>query len=112
MEVNKKPAAKAAAKINIKKLETLIKAGKMLLRWLYLIALLSFIIFSYFIWNRYVQNAEWSEQQKKDYINKQAVFSFDKNAFQKATDFLAKRKENLQSGQKFSGKDIYYPEGF
>jgi hypothetical protein len=108
METKKQPDIKK----NIKKYELLEKVGKIFLRWLYLLALIIIISFSYFIWNKYVQNAEWSEQQKKDYINQQAVFSFDKKSFQKATDFLANRKEKLQSPEKFSGKDIYFPEGF
>ena len=70
------------------------------------------IVFSYYIWNKYVQNAEWSDAQKKDYINQQAVFSYNQDAFQKAMDFYNSRQEKLQNGQKFSGRDIFFPEGF
>jgi len=109
MEINKKPIENKKKRISV---AVFWKAGFLLLRWLYLFALTGALVYAFFAWNKYVQNAEWSDEQKKEYINQQAVFSFDQNSFQKALDFYAARQENLKNHAKYSGRDMFFPEGF
>lgn len=98
------------------RIENTLQAVKKILlyfsRWMYILVLVAVIAFSYFIWNKNVQNAEWSDEQKRNYINQQAVFSFNQAAFQKSVDFYKAKQERLKSDQKFSGKDIFFPPGF
>lgn len=81
-------------------------------RWFGLLMIFGVLIFSVYVWNRYVFNAEWSEEKKKAYIGEQAVFSFDRTLYQKALDFVNSRAEKLKSQENFSGRDIFFPEGF
>jgi hypothetical protein len=107
MEINKKQIENKKAGSNALNFW---KVGAFLLRWLYLFALIGALIYAFSTWNKYVQNAEWSDAQKKDYVNQQAVFSFDQGEFQKALDFYAARQNKLQNNEKFSGRDIFFPE--
>jgi len=108
METNEKKSKRRISQLEM----ILVRSGKLSLRWLYLITLVVVLAYAFFVWNRYIINAEWNDQQKNDYIKQQAVFSFDRNAFQKATDFAQKKKDQLAKPQKFSGRDIFFPEGF
>ncbi len=88
------------------------KAANFIFRWSFLIFFLVVAAYSVWIWNKFVFYADWSDEKKQEYINEQAVFSFDRDSYQKAVDLIKLRKERLESGYKFSGKDIYFPEGF
>ena len=86
------------------------KAGLLLLRWNYLLMLAGVVIYAFFVWSKYIVKSEWSDEKKKSYISEQAGFSFEREDYQKAVDFLKSREENLKSGERFSGKDIFFPE--
>lgn len=102
---------KKATKIDRGK-EKLRKTGSFLWRWLYLIIFLASAAYAGWIWNQYIFHAEWSEEKKQSYIKEQSVFTFDSKGYQQAMDLVNSRKERLSSDYKFSGKDIFFPEGF
>ena len=88
------------------------KTANFLFRWFYLILFLAVAVYSVWIWNKLVFYADWSEEKKQEYIKEQAVFSFDRDNYQKAVGLIKLREERLGSGYKFSGRDIFFPEGF
>ncbi|MDP1845903.1 MAG: hypothetical protein Q8L09_04120 [Candidatus Moranbacteria bacterium] len=92
--------------------EILRKTSVFILRWLYLIFLLGVAAYAVWIWESFVYNADWSEEKKQEYIKEQAVFSFDEKSYRQVTDLIKLKKERLESDYKFTGKDIFYPEGF
>jgi hypothetical protein len=81
-------------------------------KWLYLFLLIIISLYSYFIWNKYLINSDWSEEKKQQYIKEQSVFSFENKNYQQAVDVMKQKKEGLENGQKFSGRDIFSSEGF
>jgi len=103
---NKKEKKTSQAAVYLK------KTGNFVSRWLYLAALLGAALFAVSVWHKYIVKSEWSEEKKKEYISQQAVFSFDRENYQKAADLLNNRKESLEKEEKFSGRDIFFPEGF
>lgn len=92
--------------------EILRKTGAFLLRWFYLVLFLGIAAYTIWIWKGFVYNADWSEEKKQEYIKEQAVFSFDEKSYKQVTDLIKLKKERLESDYKFTGKDIFYPEGF
>lgn len=102
---------KKAGKINQGK-QIARNARTFLLRWLYLILFLGVMAYAIWIWNKIIFNADWSEKQKQSYINEQSVFSFDSKSYQQVTELVNSKKEKLNSDYKFTGRDIFYPEGF
>lgn len=88
------------------------KTGAFILRWFYLIAFLGVLAYTIWLWNKFIFNADWSAEKKQAYISEQSVFSFDNKSYQQVTDMINLRKERLNSDYKFTGKDIFSPEGF
>jgi hypothetical protein len=88
------------------------KTTTFVFRWFYLILFFAIALYSVWIWNKFVNYADWSEEKKQSYINEQAVFSFNRDSYEKAVNLVKLRKEKLESGYKFSGKDVFFPEGF
>ncbi len=87
-------------------------AGRYILRWLYFAALISVSVYAFWIWNKYIIKASWSEEKKQSYIQEQSVFSFDKENYEKAVNLLKIKEERLQSGEEYDGRDLFFPEGF
>jgi hypothetical protein len=98
----KKPAGNIA--------DILAKVGRFSARWFYLLVLFAVAVYAVFVWNKYIVKSEWSEEKKQSYINEQAVFSFDRESYEQATDFLKRREQKTNNGERFSGKDIFFPE--
>ncbi len=92
--------------------EILQAAGKYAARWLYLAALVAVSVYAFFVWDKYIFKADWSEEKKQSYIREQAVFSFDKEGYNKAVNLLKTKKEKFDSGEKYNGRDLFFPEGF
>lgn len=88
------------------------KIFKFILRWFFLAVIVITSIYAVFIWKKYILNADWSEEKKKAYISGQSALSFDENKYKKALEVLNNRKEREESDEKFSGRDIFFPEGF
>ncbi len=88
------------------------KAGTFFLRWFYLAVIVVSSAYAVFIWKKYILNADWSEEQKKAYISEQSVLSFDEEKYKEALEIMDSRREKMESGEKFSGRDIFFPEGF
>lgn len=88
------------------------KVGIFFLRWYYLLTLMGVVLYAFFIWNKYILKSEWSDEKKQSYISEQAGFSFERDDYQKAINLMNSREGKLKSGEKFSGKDIFFPEGF
>lgn len=86
------------------------RVGKFISRWLYLAMLLLVTMYAVFVWHKYIVKSEWSEEKKREYINQQAAFSFDRKDYQKAVDFINNRKERLESGEVYTGRDVFFPE--
>jgi|GEM_PF-3192922 len=95
---------------NIK--ELFVKINPFLLKWFYLFFLLAVSVYSYFVWNQYVLNSDWSEENKQQYIKEKSVFSFENKNYQQALDLINKKKNNLEKNQKYDGRDIFNPVGF
>jgi hypothetical protein len=89
--------------------EILKKTSVFLLRWFYLILFLGVVAYVVWIWDKFIFNADWSEEKKQVYISEQSVFSFDSKSYQQVIDLINRRKERLNSNYKFTGKDIFYP---
>jgi hypothetical protein len=92
--------------------EILRKTGVFLLRWFYLILFLGVMAYAVWIWNKIIFNTDWSAEKKQAYISEQSVFSFDNKSYQQVTDLINLRKERLNSSYRFTGKDIFFPDGF
>ena len=88
------------------------KIFSIFLRWFYLIVIIISSIYAVWIWKKYILNADWSEEKKRAYINEQSVLSFDENKYQKALEVIINREEKTENGEKFSGRDIFFTEGF
>jgi len=88
------------------------KIGVFVLRWFYLVMLLAATAYSIFVWNKYIVNAEWSEEKKKAYIAEQSVFSFDRKTYDKALGLAKSREEKYKTGAGNIARDIFFPEGF
>lgn len=81
-------------------------------RWFFMMSLLAAAIFFVFVWYRYIWKADWDDAKKQQYVNEQAKFSFDKNGYQKMIDLMENRKYKLENYPKFTGRDVFFPEGF
>ena len=81
-------------------------------RWFFMMTLLAAAVFAVFVWYRYIWKADWDDAKKQQYVNEQAKFSFDKNGYQKMVDLMENRKDKLQNYPKFTGRDVFFPEGF
>lgn len=81
-------------------------------RWFFMISLLAAAIFCVFVWYNFVWKANWDDAKKQSYISEQAKFSFDKAGYLKMIEYLKNRKEKLDHYPKFSGRDIFFPDGF
>ena len=97
-------------KVNFK--EKIKPIAKFFFHWSYFFLLLSLIAYSVYIWKKYIVESDWSEQKKRKYIEEQAVFSFDRKDFEKASELMRMKKEKLEKPEKFSGRDVFSPEGF
>lgn len=86
--------------------------GKIIFHWIFLILLLGATAYSFFIWNKYIINVEWSEERKSRYIEEQSVFSFDRKSFQDVLDLVGDREQNLKSWGQSITRDIFFPEEF
>ena len=81
-------------------------------RWFFMISLLVAAAFCVFVWYSFIWNADWDAVKKQSYINEQAKFSFDKTGYKKMVDMMENRKNKLENFPKFSGRDLFFPEGF
>lgn len=86
--------------------------AKFLFRWTYLFLLIVLTAYSAYVWKKFIIDADWSEEKKQKYIEEQAVFSFDRKSFEKTLEIMKRKKEKLESAEKFSGRDVFFPEGF
>src|SRR3989339_709044 len=80
------------------------------LRWFYLLIIVIASAYAVLIWKKYILNADWSEEKKKAYISEQSVLSFDEDKYKKALEIIDIRREKLENSEKFSGRDIFFPE--
>lgn len=85
-------------------------AGKSALRWFYLAALVAMSVYAFWIWDKYIIKADWSEERRQKYVQEQSVFSFDKENYEKAVNLLKSKKERFENGEKYSGRDLFFPE--
>ena len=92
--------------------EVLRKSLGIFLRWFFLMVIIVSSVYAVYIWKKYILNADWSEEKKKTYISEQSVLPFDENKYKKALEVMNSRREKLENGEKFSGRDIFFPEGF
>jgi len=88
------------------------KARVFLARWFFLISFLLAAMFCVFVWYKFIWKSEWDEAKKQNYINEQAKFSFSKAEYQRMMEKIGKREDKFQNFPKFSGKDIFFPEGW
>ncbi|MFA5926294.1 MAG: hypothetical protein WC831_05200 [Parcubacteria group bacterium] len=88
------------------------KANGFFFRWFRLALFLAVAAYSVWIWDKYVYRPDWSEEKKQEYIKEQSVFSFDRDNYEKAINQVRSKKERLESSYRFSGRDIFFPEGF
>lgn len=86
------------------------KVFSIFLRWFCLVVIVISSIYAVWIWEKYILNADWSEEKKKAYISEQSVLSFDEAKYEKALEVMNSRREKLENGEKFSGRDIFFPE--
>lgn len=101
-------------KIKIKKVfqmsEVFQKIFSIFLRWFYLVTIIASAVFAVFIWKKYILNVEWSEEKKEAYISEQSVLLFDEAKYKKALEIMNSRRKKLENSEKFSGRDIFFPE--
>jgi hypothetical protein len=86
--------------------------GKYAARWLYIFVIIAGSAYGFWVWNKYVINASWSDEEKNNYVQEQSLFSFDKKSYEKAKQYLQSKKDNLNNQTKYSGRDLFYPDGF
>lgn len=84
--------------------------GKKMFRWLYLLALLGASAYAFWLWEKYIIKADWSEDRKQKYVQEQSVFSFEKENYEKAVNLMKSKRERLESGEKYGGRDLFFPE--
>ncbi|MDI6778074.1 MAG: hypothetical protein QMD77_02685 [Patescibacteria group bacterium] len=87
-------------------------SAKYALRWFYLVALVVASVYAFWIWEKYIIKADWNEERKQKYVQEQSIFSFDRESYERAVNLLKSKKERLESGEKYSGRDLFFPEGF
>jgi len=92
--------------------EVLKKTSAFFARWFFMMALLAAAAFCVFVWYSFIWNANWDDAEKQSYINEQAKFYFDKAGYKKMIDMMENRKNKLENFPHFTGRDIFYPEGF
>jgi len=66
----------------------------------------------FFIWFKFVWKANWDESKKQQYVNEQAKFSFDKQKYKKTVETIKTRRDKFENDSSFSGRDIFFPEGW
>lgn len=88
------------------------KSLDFLLRWFYLAVIIVSAVYAVYFWEKYIVNADWSEEEKKAYISEQSVLSFNEAKYRKAIEIMNNRQEKLENSEKYSGRDIFFPEGF
>lgn len=88
------------------------KISSVFLRCFFLAAIVISSLYAVYIWKKYILNADWSEEKKKAYISEQSVLSFDENKYKEALEIVETRQEKTENSEKFSGRDIFFPEGF
>jgi hypothetical protein len=88
------------------------KISVFFVRWFFMMSLLAAAAFCVFVWYGFVWNADWDDAKKQSYINEQAKFSFNKAEYKKMVDMMENRKNKLENFPRFTGRDIFYPEGF
>jgi len=81
-------------------------------RWFFLMMIFLSSFYAVLIWKRYIINTEWSEEKKRAYISEQSVLPFDEERYKKVLEIRNSRREKLEKGENFSGRDIFFPEGF
>jgi len=87
------------------------KATGFLLRYFPMAMIVVAAVYAVFFWKKYILNADWNEEQKEAYISEQSVLPFDEAKYKKALEIIRSRREKLESGEKYSGRDIFFPEG-
>ena len=92
--------------------ETFKKISAFFARWFFMMSLLAAAIFCVFVWYSFIWNANWDDAKKQTYINEQAKFSFDKAGYKKMVDMMENRKNKLKNFPRFTGRDLFFPEGF
>lgn len=106
METEKKGKIEKPSRIK----ETLKKSFGIFSRWFFLVAIIVSSFYAVYIWKKYILNADWSEEKKRAYISEQSVLSFDEAKYKKALEIMKGRREKLENSEKFSGRDIFFPE--
>jgi hypothetical protein len=91
--------------------EKLKKISVFFARWFFMVSLLVAAVFCVFVWYSLIWKADWDETKKQNYINEQAKFSFDKAGYKKMVDMMENRKNKLENFPKFTGRDLFFPEG-
>ena len=81
-------------------------------QWLYLFFLVAASVYAYFVWNKYLINSDWSESKKQQYIKEKSIFSFENKSYEQALQVTNLKREKLENGQRFGGRDIFNPDGF
>jgi len=77
-----------------------------------MLLLLMAAVVCFFIWFKFVWKANWDESKKQQYVNEQAKFSFDKQKYQKTIETIKTRRDKFENYPSFSGRDIFFPEGW
>jgi hypothetical protein len=86
--------------------------SKVILKWFFLLMLFLALLFCLFVWHSFVWKAGWSEEKKREYVSEQANFKFNKAGYEKTVNMIANRKNKFDNFPKFTGRDIFFPEGF
>jgi len=91
---------------------TMKKIAGLFLRWFFLLVIVASAGYAVLIWRKYILNADWGEEKKKAYVSEQSVLSFDSEKYKKALETVDSRQKILETSEKFSGRDIFFPDGF
>ncbi len=83
-----------------------------LLRWSYFLLLIVAGAYASYIFYNYIFSEGWSEEEKAEYVEKRAVFSFDREQFEDTLELMEKKQNKTENSEIYSGKDIFFPEGF
>jgi hypothetical protein len=98
--------------IKTKVQEVFKKVGTFFARWFFMLTLIAGSFFCVFVWYKYIWKAEWDDTKKQQYISEQAKFSFDKKGYQDMINLMESRQDKLQNFPRFTGRDLFFPEGF
>ena len=76
-------------------------------RWIIFVSLIGMAVFCINLWNKYIYHPNWSEEQKREYLNSQERgVTFDSNKFNSVILFQEERKERFEKGSEKS-EDIF-----